>query len=430
MLALTPTTSTGDRARATQWNFHYLIFGIKVLVKITCQWQIYIDAFWTAQFSSILRISFLYSWLPLLWEILDPLLHVMVATGFLRWYAASHPEGPRYFLLIPLSEKCTKGKCGAWALYSGGSTQTHFRCVLPLVSPIYFILCSFQAPLPPLGFILPQGYPGCATTAHTYYSIITARKRSFTGVCLSTGAYMAGRRAWQGVCMAGGGMHGRGCAWQGGMHGRGACVAGGQSRMDCMHGRVVCVVGGMCGRGHAWQWMVCMAGCVHGRGCLWQRRSVHGTHTPLQILRNTVNERAVRILLECILVNILLLRYISNRWLNYAHFHDLSGHKNGCMICPLYWNKCFWQNVLLCCFYFHEIKQLKVTLNHADTSLSFSFFSFSIKNYLFVHWRTIAFQTTGEMIWFIKFAKVESSVDYLCKYILVLKNKISFHWRI
>ena len=37
---------------------------------------------------------------------------------------------------------------------------------------------------------------------------------------------MAGRCAWQGVCMAGGvhsrmSMHGRGHAWQGGVHGRG-----------------------------------------------------------------------------------------------------------------------------------------------------------------------------------------------------------------
>ena len=54
-----------------------------------------------------------------------------------------------------------------------------------------------------------------------------------------------------GVCMAGG------PAWQGGLHGRGACVAG------------VCMAGG-----HAW---------------------------PLRP-RHMVNERAVRILLECILV--------------------------------------------------------------------------------------------------------------------------------
>ena len=58
-----------------------------------------------------------------------------------------------------------------------------------------------------------------------------------------------------------------GHAWQGGVHGRGACMAG----------------------GHAWQG-VCVAGGVHGGGCAWQ------------ILRDTVNERAVCILLECILV--------------------------------------------------------------------------------------------------------------------------------
>ena len=42
--------------------------------------------------------------------------------------------------------------------------------------------------------------------------------------------------------------------------------------------------GGVCGRG------ACVAGGVHGGGHAWQ------------ILRDTVNERAVRILLECILV--------------------------------------------------------------------------------------------------------------------------------
>ena len=62
---------------------------------------------------------------------------------------------------------------------------------------------------------------------------------------------MAGGHAWQ-----------VGCAWWG------ACMAGG---MHC---------GGMHGRGHVW-W---------GGGHAWQ------------ILRDTVNERAVRILLECILV--------------------------------------------------------------------------------------------------------------------------------
>ena len=69
-------------------------------------------------------------------------------------------------------------------------------------------------------------------------------------------------------------MHGRrvqawqegGHAWQGGMHSRGVCMAR-----------------GMYSRGHVWQ------GGMH-------------LPPPTQILRNTVNERAVRILLECILV--------------------------------------------------------------------------------------------------------------------------------
>ena len=69
-------------------------------------------------------------------------------------------------------------------------------------------------------------------------------------------ACLAERHVWQGLCMAGG--H----AWQGGMH----------------------------GRGHAWQ------GCVCGRGCACQ-----GGHA-WQILGDTVNERAIHILLECILV--------------------------------------------------------------------------------------------------------------------------------
>ena len=77
-----------------------------------------------------------------------------------------------------------------------------------------------------------------------------------------------------------------GHAW-GVVCGRGACVAGG-----CMAGGV-CMAGGMCGGGgHAWGW--CMAGGgMHGRG-----------RHAWQILRNTVNERAVCILLECILVGL------------------------------------------------------------------------------------------------------------------------------
>ena len=62
-------------------------------------------------------------------------------------------------------------------------------------------------------------------------------------------------------------VHGRGCGWQGGIHG---------------------------GWGRVWQGGVCMTGVVWRGGC------------PLrQVPRNTVKERAVRILLECILVEII-----------------------------------------------------------------------------------------------------------------------------
>ena len=58
--------------------------------------------------------------------------------------------------------------------------------------------------------------------------------------------------------------------------------------------------GGVClvGRGHASQGGACMTGgtCVEG-GHAWQGEGEHAW----QILRDTVNERAVRILLECIL---------------------------------------------------------------------------------------------------------------------------------
>ena len=83
---------------------------------------------------------------------------------------------------------------------------------------------------------------------------------------------------------------------QGGMRGRGACMAGWG-----------CVVGGPCvagehvwqGGGHAWQGGHVWQGDMHGRGHAWHAR-------PWQILRlwHTVNERAVSILLECILVPI------------------------------------------------------------------------------------------------------------------------------
>ena len=104
-----------------------------------------------------------------------------------------------------------------------------------------------------------------------HYLIFTVRKRSlgqgniFRGVCQEF--YSQGGRAWKGRAW-------KGCAWGdvcgGGLHGRGACIVG------------ACLAGGRAwrGGGHAWQ-----------------------------IPRDTVNERAVHILLECILVIIVMYWY-------------------------------------------------------------------------------------------------------------------------
>ena len=58
----------------------------------------------------------------------------------------------------------------------------------------------------------------------------------------------------------------------------------------------------MCGRGHAWQG-ACVAGGMCGRGgeCMARGHAWQDGHV-WQILQDTVNEQAVRILLECILV--------------------------------------------------------------------------------------------------------------------------------
>ena len=78
-----------------------------------------------------------------------------------------------------------------------------------------------------------------------------------------------------GTCVAGG--H----AWQGGREWSGACMAG----------------------GHAWQGGMHGGDGMHGGGRVWQGACMVGDRPP-QALRQryTVNERAVRILLECILV--------------------------------------------------------------------------------------------------------------------------------
>ena len=78
-------------------------------------------------------------------------------------------------------------------------------------------------------------------------------------------------------------MRNRGCVWQGGVRGGGH--AGGHAWQG------VCIAGGMYGEG------ACMAG-VYGRGIMHGR----GGRGAWQILRDTVNERVVRILRECILV--------------------------------------------------------------------------------------------------------------------------------
>ena len=80
------------------------------------------------------------------------------------------------------------------------------------------------------------------------------------------------------VCY-GGGMHGRGYAWQGDM-----CTTGGMCATEGMCG------GGVRGRG------VGVAGGVHGGGSMWWGEAGRAwqKRQPLQ--------RAVRILLECILV--------------------------------------------------------------------------------------------------------------------------------
>ena len=98
-------------------------------------------------------------------------------------------------------------------------------------------------------------------------------------VCVcGRGACMAGGHAW---CRD---MCGNGACMVGVMHGRGACMVGGHVWQG------VCMAGGMCGVGDAWQGGHVLQGgaCVAGGGGrAWQ------------ILRDTVNERTVRILLEC-----------------------------------------------------------------------------------------------------------------------------------
>ena len=98
---------------------------------------------------------------------------------------------------------------------------------------------------------------------------------------------MVGRVA----CMVGGGGH----VWQG------TCVVGGHVCQGGMRGRGTCVAGGMHGvGGHAWQGEYAWQGAFMAGGM----RGMHACRPPTDTTKygDTVNEQAVRILLECILV--------------------------------------------------------------------------------------------------------------------------------
>ena len=83
------------------------------------------------------------------------------------------------------------------------------------------------------------------------------------------------------------------------MHGRGAYMAGGCVWWGVRSKRGLCMVGGCVGRGTHGRGACVAGGGIHGRrGRAWQE----GRGRACQILQDTVNERAVRILLECILV--------------------------------------------------------------------------------------------------------------------------------
>ena len=120
----------------------------------------------------------------------------------------------------------------------------------------------------------------------------------FSEECVKNSVHRRGR-VWQGGVRGGGGWGcGRGHAWQGGMRGRGVCMAGGSCMAGGMLGKGACIAWGCAWWGHVW-WEACMVACVVG-ACMAGGRA-------WQILRDTVNERAVRIILECILVVYILL---------------------------------------------------------------------------------------------------------------------------
>ena len=160
--------------------------------------------------------------------------------------------------------------------------------------------------IPPEGTVLPNPSPEPISLIRlckpALYRLVTARRRSlgqgniFTGVCLSTGVgglagfpasitgHMTEGSTWEcggsasRVDVPPGGSVSRG--W--GLHLEGVCILGGSASGDsASRGSGVCIQGG--------------GVCIQG-----------GWADPHGILRVTVKRRAVRILLECILVCVVL----------------------------------------------------------------------------------------------------------------------------
>ena len=137
----------------------------------------------------------------------------------------------------------------------------------------------------------------------------------FSEACVKNSVHrrkcVVGGCVWQGACVVGGCMVG-GHVWQGCVCGRGcawweaciwgACMAGGGTCMAGGHAwQGACMAWHMHGRGHVW-WGAWMAGgCVWQGMSAWQGACMAGGHV-WQILQDMLNERAVHILLECILV--------------------------------------------------------------------------------------------------------------------------------
>ena len=106
-----------------------------------------------------------------------------------------------------------------------------------------------------------------------------------------------------------GGMCGRGAMCSRRVCVVGACMAGG------MHGRGACMARGHVWKGHAWQ------GGMHCSGHAWQGGHVWQERQPLQ--------QTVRILLECILVDYMLIEGCS-KWERGLSHHDVRRKVSRC----------------------------------------------------------------------------------------------------